>query len=136
MAQVLVTARINMKEPEARLGACAAMAAQDPQQPTSEPDPLLEVANNPRYQQLVRERSRFSWTLTIIMLVIFFGYMLLIAFAPELLGRRIGGGTTTIGIPIGIGVILSGILLTGIYVHRANSRFDPLIAEVVEESER
>ena len=112
------------------------MAAQDPKQPTSEPDPLLEVANNPRYQQLVRERSRFSWTLTVIMLVIFFGYMLLIAFAPELLGRRIGGGTTTIGIPIGIGVILSGILLTGIYVHRANSRYDPLIAEIVEGHER
>lgn len=108
-----------------------------PAQPqTSETALLLEVASNPRYRELVRERSRFSWALTAIMLVIFFGYILLIAFAPQLLGRRIGVGTTTIGIPIGIGVIISGILLTGIYVHRANSRFDPMIREIVEDSRR
>ena len=94
---------------------------------------LLQVARNPRYRQLVRERSRFSWTLTAIMLAIFFGYVLLIAFAPQVLALRISG-TTTLGIPIGIGVILCGILLTGIYVHRANSRFDPMIREIVEES--
>ena len=111
------------------------MAAHDPQ-PTSESQRLLEVARDPRYRQLVRERSRFAWTLTAIMLIIFFGYMLLIAFAPELLGRRIGGGTTTIGIPIGMGVIVCGIILTGVYVHRANSRFDQLTAEIVEESKR
>ncbi len=112
------------------------MAAHDPQQVTSEPSVLLEVASNPRYQQLVRERSRFSWTLTIVMLVIFFGYILVIAFAPELLGRRIAGGTTTIGIPIGMGVIVCGIILTGVYVHRANTRFDQLTAQIVEESKR
>ncbi|HEU5286579.1 MAG TPA: DUF485 domain-containing protein [Sphingomicrobium sp.] len=94
--------------------------------------PLLEVARDPRYLQLVRERSRFSWILTAIMLVVFFGYILLIAFAPELLARRIGGGVTTLGIPLGIAVILCGILLTAIYVHRANRRFDPIIREITQ----
>lgn len=94
---------------------------------------LGRVALSPRYRQLVRERSRFSWALTATILVIFFGYILLIAFAPDLLARPIGGGATTLGIPLGIGVILSGIVLTGIYVHRANSRFDPLIRQIVEE---
>lgn len=94
---------------------------------------LLEVSRSPRYRQLVKERARFSWSLTIVMLVIFFGYILLIAFAPDLLATPIGGGTTTLGIPVGLGVILSGIVLTGVYVHRANSRFDPLIAAIVEE---
>ncbi len=97
-----------------------------------EPHSLAEVARNPRYQQLVRERSRFSWILTGIMLAVFFGYILLIAFAPELLARRIGGGVTTVGIPVGIAVILCGILLTGIYVHRANSRFDPIIRDIIQ----
>ncbi len=100
-----------------------------------EPASLAEVAQNPRYQQLVRERSRFSWTLTAIMLAVFFGYILLIAFAPEILARPISG-TITLGIPVGIGVILCGILLTGIYVQRANTRFDPMIREIVEESRR
>lgn len=95
---------------------------------------LLEVSQSPDYQQLLTERARFGWVLTLAMLVVFFGYILLIAFAPGLLARPIGNGTTTVGIPLGIGVILSGILLTGVYVHRANSRFDPLIAAIVEEA--
>lgn len=95
---------------------------------------LLQVSRSPRYQQLLKERSRFAWLLTIIMLVIFLGYILLIAFAPDALAVPIGGGTTTVGIPIGLGVILCGIALTGVYVHRANSRFDPLIAAIAEES--
>lgn len=97
---------------------------------------LRRVAETPRYRQLVRERSRFSWALTSLMLAVFFGYILLIAFAPDLLARPIGEGVTTLGIPLGIGVILFGILLTGIYVYRANSRFDPLIREIVEEEGR
>ena len=100
-----------------------------------EPASLLEIAESPRYLELVRERSRFGWILTAIMLAVFFGYILLIAFAPEVLARRISS-TTTLGIPVGIGVILTGILLTGIYVHRANRRFDPMIREIVEESRR
>jgi uncharacterized membrane protein (DUF485 family) len=111
------------------------MAADQSDTPAPASEALLEIASSPRYQQLVRERSRFSWTLTAIMLVIFFGYILLIAFAPEVLAQRISA-TTTLGIPVGIGVILVGILLTGIYVHRANSRFDPMIRDIVEERRR
>ena len=113
------------------------MAADPQAAPASDAEAvaLLEVARSPRYQQLVRERSHFSWTLTAIMLAIFFGYILLIAFAPEVLAQRISR-TMTLGIPIGIGVIISGIVLTGIYVHRANSRFDPMIEEIVEDSRR
>jgi uncharacterized membrane protein (DUF485 family) len=101
----------------------------------AEPASLLEIAQSPRYLELVRERSRFAWILTGIMLAVFFGYILLIAFAPEVLAQRISR-TTTLGIPVGIGVILIGIMLTGIYVHRANTRFDPMIRAIVEESGR
>lgn len=97
---------------------------------------LSRIALSPHYRQLVRERSLFSWILTVLMLVVFFGYILLIAFAPELLARPIGNGTTTLGIPLGIGVIVFGIALTGIYVHRANSRYDPLIRQITEEEAR
>ena len=101
---------------------------------TPKPDTLAEVARSPLYERLVRERSRFAWRLTIIMLAIFFGYMLLIAFAPGFLAVRIAGQATTLGIPLGVGVILAGILLTGIYVHRANTRFDPMLAEILREA--
>lgn len=96
--------------------------------------PLLALASSPKYQQLVRERSKFAWTLTIAMLVIYFGYILLIAFNPEFLAQPVAGGTMTIGIPVGIGVIIVGIVLTGIYVRRANRHFDQLTRDLVEEA--
>lgn len=59
------------------------------------------------------------------MLAIYFGYILLIAFRRDILAQPIGDGVTSLGIPVGIGVILAGIVLTGIYVRRANREFDP-----------
>jgi uncharacterized membrane protein (DUF485 family) len=94
------------------------------------------VAADPRYRELVRRRSRLTWTLTAIILVIFFGYILLIAFDKELLARPAFGGTTSLGIPLGIGVILAGILLTGIYVWRASRDLDPLAIALHSEAGR
>jgi uncharacterized membrane protein (DUF485 family) len=96
-------------------------------------DRLARIADDPRYHQLLARRGRFTWMLTIIMLVVFFGYILLIAFDKALLAAPVGGGATTIGIPIGLGVILVGIALTGIYVRRANSEFDPLVRLLQED---
>jgi uncharacterized membrane protein (DUF485 family) len=89
---------------------------------------LVELAKDERYIRLLRRRSRFAWTLTAIMFAIYFGYILLIAFRRDLLAQPIGSGVTSLGIPVGIGVILAGIVLTGIYVRRANREFDPLLA--------
>ena len=83
------------------------------------------LANDERFQHLVKRRKRFAWLLTACMLIIYFGYILLIAFRRDILSRPIGDGVTTLGIPLGIGVILSGIVLTGIYVLRANRLYDP-----------
>ena len=97
---------------------------------------LRQVAEDPVYRALVARRSRLAWTLTMIMLVVFFGYILLIAFDPALLGRRIAGRATTLGIPLGLAVILVGIVLTGVYVRIANRSFDPLLRALREEEDR
>ncbi len=49
------------------------------------------------------------------MLVAYFGYIALVAFDKSLLARPIGGGVTSLGIPVGVGLILLAILLTGLY---------------------
>lgn len=87
-------------------------------------DAPLAIESDERYRRLIAGRSRFAWTLTIVMLVIYFGYILLVAFRPELLARPIGAGVTSVGIPLGLGVIVAGIVLTGVYVRRANRVFD------------
>ena len=84
------------------------------------------VLSNPSFQALVRERSSFGWTLSIIMLVIYFGFILLVAFGKGFMGTKIGSGVTSVGIVIGLLVILSAVVLTGIYTQRANTRYDDL----------
>lgn len=91
------------------------------------------LSNDERYLALVARRSRFAWLLTGIILVIYFGYILLIAFGRDVLATPIGDGVTTLGIPVGIGVILAGIVLTGIYVRRANREFDPELEALRKE---
>ncbi len=93
-----------------------------------------KTKNDPDYQELVRRRSSLGWTLSLIMLVIYFGFILLVAYAPKFLGTPLGAGVTTIGIPIGLFVIVSAFVLTGIYVSKANSKYDGLIRRIVERS--
>jgi len=92
-----------------------------------------QIKNNPKYQELVSKRSRFAWTLSIIMLVIYYAFIMLIAFEPELLGMKTGEGVMTIGIPIGIAIIVISFVLTGIYVRRANGEFDALSQQIKDE---
>ena len=93
-----------------------------------------KVKNNPKYHELVTKRTRFAWLLSIIMLIIYYAFILVIAFKPTLLATKISSESViTIGIPIGIFIIVSAFILTGIYVWRANSEFDLLIKQIKED---
>ena len=94
---------------------------------------IEQVKNNPKYQKLVTERSKFAWTLSIIMLVVYYAFIMVIAFDPSLFGAKIGAGVITVGIPVGIAIIFISFILAGIYVKRANGEFDQLTKEVREE---
>ncbi|KIM08640.1 MAG: membrane protein [Sulfurovum sp. FS08-3] len=92
---------------------------------------IQKIINNPDYQELVKKRGSFSINLSIAMLVIYFAFILTIAFDPSLLATPLSeGSVTTVGIPIGILVIISAFVLTGIYTKRANGEFDDLVARV------
>ena len=94
---------------------------------------LARIAADPRYQSLVRDRSRFGWMLSASVLGAYLGFILLVAFDKALLARPIGGGVTSLGIPLGIAVILFAIALTGLYVRRANREFDARLAELLRD---
>jgi uncharacterized membrane protein (DUF485 family) len=91
------------------------------------------ILRNPKFNELVEKRRKFGVNLSIVMLTIYFGFILIIAFAPGLLGMRLGSGVMTLGIPLGLGVIISAFLLTGVYVRRANSEFDTLTRQIMSE---
>ena len=100
-------------------------------------DPVVaRIEANPKYQALKRKRGGFGWLLTLLMLLVYYGYIGLIAFDKEFLAKPIGAGVTTLGIPIAFGVIVFTIAITGLYVRRANGEYDRLTAEILEDATR
>ena len=100
-------------------------------------DPLVaRIEANPKYHELRRKRNLFGWSLTALMVVVYYGYIALIAFNKTFLAQPIGAGVISLGIPIGLGVIIFTIVITGIYVRRANGEYDRLTAEILKEAAR
>ncbi|APA68251.1 MULTISPECIES: DUF485 domain-containing protein [unclassified Janthinobacterium] len=89
-------------------------------------DLVQKIKGDPAYHQLVKVRSRFGWTLTALMMVVYYGYILLIAFNKEFLASKTGEGVMTWGMPIGLFVIVFTVVITGVYVRRANKQYDDL----------
>ena len=92
------------------------------------------IKRDPRYHALVRRRSRFGWAMAAAMFAAFVGFTAVIAFDKALLAAPIGAGVTSLGIPIGLGLIVFAILLTGLYVLRANREFDPEMAAILKDA--
>ncbi len=96
---------------------------------------VSKIQNNPKYHDLVKRRDSLAWILSAIVCVMYFGFILMIAFTPDFLTQSISSDSVIpVGMPIGVGVILVSCILTGVYVRRANSTFDPLTDEIIQES--
>lgn len=97
-------------------------------------DELVQrIKNNPKYQELIAKRSGFSLKLSIFVLVMFYAYILTIAFEPTLLGTKLGDGVMTVAFPIAAAIIIISFITTLIYVKRANGEFEDLTNEIRED---
>ncbi len=94
------------------------------------PAEIALIQTDPRFRELERKRNAFSWTLCVIMLVVYFGFILLVAFGGKLAATPIWG-VVTLAFPVGLGVIVLAILLTGLYVLKANGEYDTLTRDLV-----
>lgn len=94
------------------------------------------IRANPRFQAFVKKRNTYSIVMTALGALAYYGFILLVAYDKEFLASRLGAGVTTIGIPLGVGVIVFTIILTWIYVSRANSEFDAESEAIVKEATR
>jgi uncharacterized membrane protein (DUF485 family) len=122
------------------------------------PDINDKIQASPKFQKFVSMRNTYSIFMTLLMIVVYFGYILLIAFNKEWLATKLvpavtqvtnnpetgeaittiisAGTATSYGIPLGVGVIVFTILLTNIYVRRANTEFDAINAEIIKEAQQ
>ena len=94
------------------------------------PAEIARIQTDPRFRELERKRNAFSWTLCVIMLIAYFSFIFLVAFGGKIAATPVWG-VVTFAFPIGLGVIALSIILTGIYVLRANTEYDTLTRELV-----
>jgi len=93
---------------------------------------VYEILESAKFKVLVRKRLRVSLSLTAVMLIVYFGFILSIAFFKEILAVKIGGHIT-LGLPVGIGIIVFAWLLTGWYTRWANRDYDRAVRELRNE---
>ena len=103
----------------------------------SQDDVVARITKNPKFQQFVSTRNVYSNIMTMLMMIVYFGYILLIAFNKPFLAQKMSaGGVISVGIPMGIGVLVFTIVLTAIYVRRANTEFDAMKDEIIKEASK
>jgi uncharacterized membrane protein (DUF485 family) len=92
------------------------------------------IQKNPQYQSLIKQRDTLGWRLTFLVLIAYYGFILVIAFDKALFATPIMPGmTTTWGIPAGFGIILLTIIVTAIYVRKANREYDRMTKEILDK---
>ena len=92
---------------------------------------------NPKFQELVKTRGRYAWTLSIVVLSLFYGFVLMVAFQPAVLGRVVGEGSMlTVGVAAELFLFVLFWVLSALYVRRANTEFDALTEEIVKQASR
>ncbi len=92
---------------------------------------MQDVRAHAAFDELIRRRRALALALTACMLVIYFGFVFLVAFAPSVMAIPVSS-TITLGFVLGLGVIVAAIVLTGIYVAQANAAFDALTRRIVQ----
>ncbi|NJD25940.1 MAG: DUF485 domain-containing protein [Betaproteobacteria bacterium] len=100
-------------------------------------DVLDRITKNPKFHEFVAMRNRYSMIMAIISAAAYYGFILLVAYNKEFLAQKLGAGmTTSVGVPLGVGVIVFTIILTWVYVRRANGEFDETNARIIAEAQK
>lgn len=85
------------------------------------------------FQNVADARFRISALLTTVMILMYFGFVALVAFNKPLLGRLVMPGLS-LGILLGALVIVASWLLTWVYVRWMNAHYDPHMDRLKDEA--
>jgi len=96
-------------------------------------DLVKRIEDHPKYQELVSKRTSFGIKLGVFVLVMFYAFILTIAFNKEILAAKIGDGVTTVAFPIALAILIISFITTLIYVKRANGEFEDLTNEIKKD---
>ena len=83
-----------------------------------------EIINSDEFKMLVAKRWSVSGILLVLLFITYYGYVIVLGSNPQVMAEKVGE-VTTLGIPIGVGVIVFSFFLTAFYVGWANKTYDP-----------
>ncbi|WP_462384063.1 DUF485 domain-containing protein [Pseudomonas sp. Marseille-QA0892] len=98
------------------------------------PQDIAHLERHPDFIRLVQRKKRLTWSLTCGMLAIYYGFVVVMAFAPHIMAMPISGGVTNVGIVLTVAVILLSFACTAFYVHQANRILDPMAEKLIRET--
>ena len=99
------------------------------------PDGRDESRRDRELDLMAARRFKIGAILTAIMLVVYFGFILLIAFAKDSLGELVWSGFSW-GMLLGVIVILVTFAVTIVYVRWANRVYQPELERLKERGAR
>ena len=87
---------------------------------------MSKANNSSHLKKLIFYNKLFSYGLSLTVLILYFSFILILAFAPDIFGILIFGSSISLGIFLGLIIIIISIFLTSIYVLLANLFLDKL----------
>ena len=98
---------------------------------------LKKILNDPEFQNLMKKVSFVSTVFFVLILIVYYSFIFLLAYGKDFLGKPLSDSSaTTVGIPVGIGVIIASWILTGLYVYWANKNYDPMVKKLRDRLRR
>lgn len=95
-----------------------------------------KVLKHPKYAELVQRRTKISMSFFVVALVIYSGFILTLAYMPDVFAQPIGEGwTMSVGVLTGILVVFSAVIMIALYTYFSNKIFDPLLEAIMRDVE-
>lgn len=91
---------------------------------------LSHITGSVEYKALLQRRRSLMVPFIFSMLVGYYGFIVLIAFAPAVLSQRLGDGVSTLGIWLGLGLIFLTFAVTILFVILTNQKIKPLLDHI------
>jgi uncharacterized membrane protein (DUF485 family) len=96
-------------------------------------DRTQAIIADERFRNLASARAKLRWGLSVVTLIMFFGFIALISTAKRALGEAVAGSSIPLGLFLAMSMIVLIVSLTGFYVYRCNSQFDELAGRLNRE---
>lgn len=89
-----------------------------------------QIIQSPEFKSLIKARRKLSLPIIVTIIPAYFGFILMVAFSPETLGRSLGTSPVSIGIYAGLALLVLSFILTALYLKISNGKISQLQDEL------